>query len=75
MWRLAPWFSGGLGSVRFMVGLDDLKGLSGSVILRRRFGTPAFGSCCHARFHVGLYEGFQVIVGCSLATLQESTSL
>ena len=22
-----PWFSSGLGSVRFMVGLDDLKGL------------------------------------------------
>ena len=26
-WRLGTWFSGGLGSVRFMVGLDDLKGL------------------------------------------------
>ena len=27
MWHLGTWFSGGLGSVRFMVGLDDLKGL------------------------------------------------
>ena len=27
MWHLWTWFSGGLGSVRFMVGLDDLKGL------------------------------------------------
>ena len=26
-WRLGTWFSGGLGSVCFMVGLDDLKGL------------------------------------------------
>ena len=27
MWCLGTWFSGGLGSVRFTVGLDDLKGL------------------------------------------------
>jgi len=27
MWHLGTWFSGGLGSVRFTVGLDDLKGL------------------------------------------------
>jgi len=27
MWHLETWFSGGLGSVRVMVGLDDLKGL------------------------------------------------
>ena len=27
MWHLGTWFSGGLGSVRFMVGLDDLKSL------------------------------------------------
>jgi len=29
MWRLGlgTWFSGGIGSVRFKVGLDDLKGL------------------------------------------------
>ena len=27
MWRLGTWFSGGLGSVRFTVGLNDLKGL------------------------------------------------
>ena len=27
MWRLGTWFRGGLGSVRLMVGLDDLKGL------------------------------------------------
>ena len=27
MWHLGTWFSGGLGSVRFMVGPDDLKGL------------------------------------------------
>ncbi|KAK4810447.1 LOW QUALITY PROTEIN: hypothetical protein QYF61_004227, partial [Mycteria americana] len=26
-WHLGTWFSGGLGSVRFTVGLDDLKGL------------------------------------------------
>ena len=26
-WCLGTWFSGGLGSVRFTVGLDDLKGL------------------------------------------------
>ena len=25
-WHLGTWFSGGLGSVRLMVGLDDLKG-------------------------------------------------
>ena len=27
MWCLGTWFSGGLGSVTFKVGLDDLKGL------------------------------------------------
>ena len=27
MWCLGTWFSGGLGSVTLMVGLDDLKGL------------------------------------------------
>ena len=27
MWHLGTWFSGGLGRVRFTVGLDDLKGL------------------------------------------------
>ena len=27
MWHLGTWFSGGLGSARVMVGLDDLKGL------------------------------------------------
>ena len=27
MWHLGTWFSGGLGSGRFTVGLDDLKGL------------------------------------------------
>ena len=27
MWCLGIWFSGGLGSVRFMVGLHDLKAL------------------------------------------------
>ncbi|KAK4824164.1 hypothetical protein QYF61_011291, partial [Mycteria americana] len=27
MWCLGTWYSGGLGSVRFTVGLDDLKGL------------------------------------------------
>ena len=27
MWCLGTWFSGGLGSVRFTVGLDDLKGI------------------------------------------------
>jgi len=26
MWYLGIWFSGGLGSVRLMVGLNDLKG-------------------------------------------------
>jgi len=26
-WQLGTWFSGGLGSVRFTAGLDDLKGL------------------------------------------------
>ena len=27
MWHLGMWFSGGLGSVRVMVGLNDIKGL------------------------------------------------
>ena len=27
MWHLGTWFSSGLGSVRFMVGLNDLQGL------------------------------------------------
>jgi len=27
MWHLGTWFSGGLGSVRLTVGLDDFKGL------------------------------------------------
>jgi len=27
MWCLGTWFGNGLGSVRFMVGPDDLKGL------------------------------------------------
>ena len=27
MWCLGTWFSGGLGSARLTVGLDDLKGL------------------------------------------------
>jgi len=27
MWQLGTWFSGGLGSVRLMIGPDDLKGL------------------------------------------------
>jgi len=27
MWHAGTWFSGRLGSVRFMVGLDDLQGL------------------------------------------------
>ena len=27
MWHLGTWFSGGLGSVRLTVGLNDLKGL------------------------------------------------
>ena len=27
MWCLGTWFSGGLGSARLKVGLDDLKGL------------------------------------------------
>ena len=27
MWHLGTWFSDGLGSVRLMVGPDDLKGL------------------------------------------------
>jgi len=27
MWHSGTWFSGGLGGVRFAVGLDDLKGL------------------------------------------------
>jgi len=27
MWHLWTWFSGGLGSVRFMVGFDDVKSL------------------------------------------------
>ena len=27
MWRLGTWFSGGLGSARLMVGLNDLQGL------------------------------------------------
>lgn len=32
---------------------------------------PLFDSCSHAHFRVGLYEMFQVIVGCSLATPYE----
>jgi len=28
MWCAGTWFSGGLGSVKFMVELDDLKGVS-----------------------------------------------
>jgi len=27
MWHLEMWFSGVLGSIRFMVGLNDIKGL------------------------------------------------
>jgi len=27
MWCLGTWFSDGLGSARFVIGLDDLKGL------------------------------------------------
>ena len=27
MWRVGTWFSGGLGSARLTVGLNDLKGL------------------------------------------------
>ena len=42
IWRLGAWFSGGLGSVRLMVGLDDLtslfqpKGFYDSMTLWRR---------------------------------------
>jgi len=27
MWSLGTWFSGGIDSIRLMVGLDDLEGL------------------------------------------------
>jgi len=27
VWHLVTWFSGGLGSIRFTVGLDNLQGL------------------------------------------------
>ena len=45
MWCLGTWFSGGLDSVRLMVGLDDLRGLfqpkqfSDSVIKAFALGT------------------------------------
>jgi len=39
MWHLGTWFSGGLGSVRFMVGLNDLKGF----FQPKRFYTNSVG--------------------------------
>ena len=35
MWCLGTWFSGGLGSVRFMVGLDVFSSLNESMIFAK----------------------------------------
>jgi len=43
MWHFGTWLSGGLGSVRFMVGLNDLKSL---------FQTKLFYDSMNINLHV-----------------------
>ena len=40
MWHLGTWFSGGVGSVRLSVGLNDLKGLFQSKLFYDSMNMP-----------------------------------